>query len=51
VATPRFLAPSQRDRLAQMAEKSRRLAGKSRLGDDGDATSLGNPYRRVRVGP
>jgi hypothetical protein len=41
---------AQLGRLVQMAKKSRRLAGKSRLGDDGSLTSLGNPYRRVRVG-
>ena len=33
--------------LAQMAAKNRRLAGHSRLGDDGPLTSLGNPYRRA----
>jgi hypothetical protein len=31
-----------------MAEKIRRLAGNSKLGDDGGATSLGNPYCRVK---
>jgi hypothetical protein len=36
--------------LVQMAAKNRRLADISKLGDDGADTSLGNPYRRVRVG-
>ena len=38
-------------RLVQMATKISRLAGKSRHGDEGALTSLGNPYRRVRVSP
>jgi hypothetical protein len=33
----------QLERLDQMASKSRRLAGNSKLGGNGDATSLGNP--------
>jgi hypothetical protein len=33
--------------LVQLAAKNRRLAGNSKLGDDGGATSLGNPYSRV----
>ena len=36
---------------SSLAAKIRRLAGNSKLGDDGAVTSLGNPYRRVRVGP
>jgi hypothetical protein len=40
----------QLGRLVQMAAKIRRLARNSKLGDDGPVTSLGNPYRRVRVG-
>jgi hypothetical protein len=44
------LGTSQLDRLGQMATKNRRLAGNSKFGDDGAVTSLGNPYRRVRVG-
>ena len=42
---------AQLGRLVQMAEKIRRLAGNSKLGDDDGLTSLGNSYRRVRVGP
>jgi hypothetical protein len=38
-------------RLVQMAAQNRILARNSKLGDDGPVTSLGNPYRRVRVGP
>jgi hypothetical protein len=34
-----------------MAAKDRRLAGNSRLGDDGCRYITGNPSRRVRVGP
>ena len=41
--------PSQLCRLVQMASKDRRLAGNSKLVAAGGATSLGNPYRRVRV--
>ena len=37
-------------RVVQMAPRNRRLAGKSKLGDDDATTSLGNSYRRVRVG-
>jgi hypothetical protein len=40
----------QLGRLVQMAAKIRRSARNSKLGDDGTDTSLGNPYRRVRVG-
>jgi hypothetical protein len=40
----------QLGRLVQMAAKIRRLARNSKLGDDAAITSLGNSYRRVRVG-
>ena len=36
---------------SSLAAKIRKLAGNSKIGDDGAVTSLGNPYRRVRVGP
>ena len=41
----------QLDRLRQLTPKIGRLARNSKLGDDGAVTTLGNPYRRVRVGP
>ena len=34
-----------------LARSDSRLAGKSKLGGDDASTSLGNSYRRVRVGP
>ena len=36
---------------SSLALKIRRLAGNSRLGDEGAATSLGKSYRHVHVGP
>jgi hypothetical protein len=33
----------------KMASKNRRLAGNSKIGDDGGAMSFGNPYHHVRV--
>jgi hypothetical protein len=45
------LDPSHLGRLVQMAAKNRRLAGNSKRAAAAPATSLGNSYRRVRVGP
>ena len=39
------------DGPSSLAPKIGRLAANSKLGDDSDFTSLGNSYRRVRVGP
>ena len=46
-ARAQFGPRGQLSRLVQMAAKSRKLAGNSKLGDDDAITSLGNSHRRL----